>query len=59
MTNDRNSSTSKAPLWVKMQGALVVLLILIVVAMFTGFLGGHGHDYGAPLGDHQRHMGEQ
>lgn len=41
---------SRLPLWVKIQGPLVVLLVLIVIAMFTGVLhmgsvpdvGGHG-----------------
>jgi hypothetical protein len=44
------------PLWVKVQGVLVVLLILIVLGMFTGSLnigllpGGGGH--GMPGGGH-------
>ncbi|MGY6709459.1 MAG: hypothetical protein ACXIVF_14150 [Rhizobiaceae bacterium] len=58
MASDRNGPTSETPLWVKVQGALVALLILVVAAMSTGFLGGHGHDYGAPSGDHQQHIGE-
>ena len=58
MTSDRNEPTSEIPLWVKAQGALVVLLFLVVAAMSTGFLGGHGHDYGAPSGDQPQHMGE-
>jgi hypothetical protein len=44
------------PRWVKVQGALVLLLILVVVAMSTGLTGGHGHAEGAPPGG-ERHTG--
>jgi hypothetical protein len=39
-----NDATVGTPLWVKVQGAMVLLLILVVVAMSTGLTGGHGHD---------------
>jgi hypothetical protein len=57
MASDRNDPTSETPLWVKVQGSLVLLLILVVIAMATGLLGGHGRDYGTPSGDQQQHMG--
>ncbi len=58
MASDWNDPTVRTPLWVKVQGALVVLLILVVIAMATGLLGGHGHDYGAPSGGQQQHRGQ-
>jgi Mg/Co/Ni transporter MgtE len=56
MAGDRDDPNIQTPLWVKVQGAFVVLLILVVAAMSTGFLGAHGPDHGA-LQDHQQHMG--
>lgn len=40
-----------APRWVKVQGVLVALLMLVVVSMSTGLLGRHGdgHSEGAAL----------
>lgn len=57
MASDRNDPANGTPLWVKVQGAFVVLLILVVAAMSTGFLGEHGPDHGTPSDD-QQHMGE-
>lgn len=57
MADDQNRfSTARTPRWVKVQATFVLLLILVVAAMSTGFLGGHGHDYGA-LPDNEQHVG--
>ncbi len=55
MASDRNDPIVRTPLWVKVQGAFVVLLILAVAAMSTGFLGEHGPNHGTPSDD-QQHM---
>ena len=51
------------PRWVKVNGALVVLLMLAVIAMSTGLLGRHGQSEGAPLhfipSSHDQHMRRQ
>jgi hypothetical protein len=46
MARDRKDPTVRTPLWVKVQGSLVLLLILVVIAMSTGLLGQHGHEDG-------------
>lgn len=38
-----------APRWVKVQGVLVLLLMIFVISMSTGLLGRHGHSEGAAL----------
>jgi hypothetical protein len=51
-----SDSNDGIPLWVKVQGVFVVLLVLIVLGMLTGVLnigllpGGGGH--GMPAGGH-------
>lgn len=54
----RKESTSfgRTPLWVKVQGSFVALLVLVVIAMISGFLGGHGGSSGVPH-SHQQTMG--
>lgn len=47
------SSTGSTPRWVKVQGTFVALLILVVVAMSSGLLGGHGHGGNMSLGHQQ------
>ncbi|MGK9169857.1 hypothetical protein KXR53_26320 [Inquilinus limosus] len=49
MTEPSRDPNGGTPLWVKVQGAFVVLLVLIVISMFAGVLnfgllpgGGHG-----------------
>lgn len=50
----------RTPRWVKIQGVLVALLMLAVIAMSTGLLGGHGHGEGASMhvapSSHNEHM---
>lgn len=54
MVKRDGSSIGSTPRWVKVQGAFVVLLILVVVAMSSGLLGGHGH--GGMSRGHQQSM---
>lgn len=42
MVKSNGSAIGTTPRWVKVQGAVIALLILVVVAMSSGLLGGHG-----------------
>ena len=53
MMKKDGSAIGSAPRWVKVQGAFVALLILVVVAMSSGLLGGHGHGGGTSPGHRQ------
>ena len=53
---DGSSPGSSTPRWVKVQGTFVALLILVVVAMSSGLLGGHGRSGSISLG-HQQSTG--
>lgn len=57
MVKKEASSIGSTPRWVKVQAAFVALLILVVVAMLSGLLGGHGHG-GSVSSGHQQPMGE-
>lgn len=50
----------RTPRWVKIQGVLVALLMLSVIAMSTGLLGRHGHGDGGSMhlapSSHNQHM---
>lgn len=51
MVKNDDSSIGSAPRWVKVQGAFVALLILVVAAMSSGLLGEHGHGGGMSHGN--------
>lgn len=55
MTSE-NRGASRTPRWVKVQGAFILLLILLVIAMSAGLIGGHGDMHGAPS-DHEQSIG--
>lgn len=54
MVKNNGSVIGSTPRWVKVQGAFIALLILVVVAMSSGLLGGHG---GGMSPGHQQMMG--
>lgn len=46
MKNMDGTAIGRTPRWVKVQGTLVALLILVVVTMLSGLLGGYEHGGG-------------